>query len=263
MAEFTAPDGYGLVLLDQVDSTNSEAARLLASGATDPTWIVAKEQLAGRGRRGRDWASTPGNLYSSLLLFTDRSLGDAATLSFVVALALRDAIVDISQDLAERVTLKWPNDVLVDGKKVAGILLESGNKIEAGAHPVIIGCGVNCTHHPASTRYPATNLAAAGAIRQPFELFNVYAANFDRWYNKWAAKDGFDNVRTSWLNHAAGKGKPITARFGTSEIEGRFETLDEKGRLILVDSNNKKIPITAGDIFFSGADKPPQSSTSR
>lgn len=250
-ASLSVPASYALHYLEEVDSTNSEALRLTTSARGEKHWVVAGRQTMGRGRRGREWTSKPGNLYASLLLYPKKSLTEAATLSFVAGVAIRQAIVDLAQPAGERINLKWPNDLLVDGKKIAGILLESSLE-QGGDNPaIVIGVGVNCAHSPNDTEFPATNLASAGIDINPSELFNRIAIKFNEFYEIWMQKNGFTDIRDHWLKSAAGIGKPITVRLGDREIQGVFESLDANGQLILLESNNKKTIVTAGDVFFS------------
>ncbi len=247
---FAAPPGYALHYLEEVDSTNSEALRLAEAAYGEKHWVVAGRQTRGRGRRGREWTSKPGNLYASLLLHPEKSLTEAATLSFVAGIAIRQALADLAPPASERIHLKWPNDLLVDGKKVAGILLESslGNGRKNPA--IVIGCGINCAHSPDDTEFPATNLASAGMDIAPAALFNRVAIRFDEFYRAWAPSNGFAEIRDRWLKSAAGISKPITVRLGDRQISGIFESLDTNGQLILLESNNKKTIVTAGDVFF-------------
>lgn len=249
-ASFAVPEGYVFHYLDDVDSTNSEALRLATTAYGEKHWIVAGRQTLGRGRRGREWTSKPGNLYASLLLFPKKSLTDAATLSFVAGVAIRQAIVDLAPAIAEKITLKWPNDILVEGKKTAGILLESSLESGRERSALVIGCGINCIHSPDDTAFPATNLASAGFDVTLTPLFNRIAVRFHELYGVWSAPDGFSEIRELWLKSAAGIGKPIAVRFANKQIDGIFESLDTSGQLILLESNNKKTLVTAGDIFF-------------
>src|ERR1700680_1561156 len=161
--------GVRLLAHDEIDSTNAEALRLLRQGEPGPLWITAQSQSAGRGRRGRKWLSAPGNLHASLLLTDPGPVEDWPQLSFVAALAVHDAVVEVAPEIRPQLELKWPNDLLLSGAKFAGILIEGEGREEEGA--VAIGIGVNCTAHPAGTAYPATNLLAAGARVSADALF--------------------------------------------------------------------------------------------
>src|SRR5215470_3181240 len=165
--------GVRLVTHDVLGSTNAEALRLARSGERGPLWVVARRQTAGRGRRGRTWISEPGNLYASLLLGAPGPAEHWPELSFVAALAIYDAVVEVAAALAPGLAIKWPNDLLLAGKKFAGILIEAENTGGEGA--VAVGIGVNCASHPAATDHPATDLAAAGAPCSPETLFAALA----------------------------------------------------------------------------------------
>ncbi|MBN9554147.1 MAG: biotin--[acetyl-CoA-carboxylase] ligase, partial [Alphaproteobacteria bacterium] len=152
------PQGYGLRRYEEIDSTNEEARRLIAAGETGPVWLTASRQTAGRGRRGRAWESAGGNLAATLLLRPVGPQAQWAELSFAAAIATADMAAALAS--GARIALKWPNDVLADSKKLAGILLETGN----GPKPALaIGIGVNLAHHPEGTEFPATSLAALGS----------------------------------------------------------------------------------------------------
>src|ERR1700682_3245013 len=197
--KFTVPDmkldpraataGGRLVAHDVLGSTNAEALKLARQGERGALWVVAGRQTEGRGRRGRAWISEPGNLYASLLLIAPAPAEHWPQLSFVAALAVHDAIVDVAAELKPRLAIKWPNDLLLAGAKLAGILIEGGEAGEEGA--VAIGIGVNCASHPASTDYPATDLAAAGAPVSPDLLFGVLSAKLLGRIAQWNRGDEF------------------------------------------------------------------------
>jgi BirA family biotin operon repressor/biotin-[acetyl-CoA-carboxylase] ligase len=160
--------GYRLAAHDVLGSTNAEALAKARGGDTGPLWVAAGEQTAGRGRRGREWISTPGNLYATLLLFDPAPADTAAQLAFVAGLAVYDALLECARELTEGLALKWPNDVLYANRKLAGILIES--EMASGKLAVAIGIGVNCVRHPAQTSFPATDLAEAGCKVSPESL---------------------------------------------------------------------------------------------
>ena len=245
---FQMPEGYDLRAFELLDSSNAECRRLADGGVGGNIWIVAGEQSAGRGRRGREWVSRPGNLFASLLYVLDCDLGTASELSFVTALAVRDACADILQSNS-RVTCKWPNDILVGGKKISGILLESvGSGGESPSH-VIIGIGVNVMHHPAEAQYPATNLQeeAGGDIDLSLVTARV-VQSMAHWITRW--KDhGFGLIRQAWKDNATGLGQEIIVRLPGEELRGRFVDLDASGALIL-EFGGERRHITAGDVFF-------------
>jgi BirA family biotin operon repressor/biotin-[acetyl-CoA-carboxylase] ligase len=231
------PQGYGLRRYDEIDSTNAEAKRLAAKGEAGPIWLTAARQTAGRGRRGRVWDSGSGNLAATLLLRPGKP--DVAQLSFSAALA----VSDMAREYAPDVTVKWPNDVLADGKKLAGILLESEN----GA--LAIGIGVNLAAHPSGTEFPATSLAALGvAAPAPDITLGMVATRFAHWYDLWMT-DGFEPLRDAWLARAGGLGGPIRARLPHAEHRGVFVGLNESGALLLNEQGTVRT-ITAGEVFF-------------
>ena len=244
LAPDAAAAGVGLIACETLGSTNSEALARARAGATGPLWITARTQTAGRGRRGRTWVSEPGNLYATLLLTDPAPPERAAQLSFVAALAVHDAIVACAPVLAPRLAFKWPNDVMLDGAKLAGILIEA-----EGTRPlmVAVGIGVNCRHHPAATDLAATDLAAAGVGVAPEELFRALSVAMADRLRQW--HEGFTGVRTAWLDRAGGLGGNLTARLGTRELIGRFETLDEAGRLLLRLPDGALETIAAGEVF--------------
>lgn len=245
------PAGYGRHVLAEVDSTNAEAARL-AAGLTGPVWIMARRQTAARGRRGRVWISPEGNFAASLLM---RPMGDPAQValrSFTAALALADALATLCGPRAD-ISLKWPNDVLLNGAKVAGILLESTGQGASVSH-LVIGIGVNLTQAPspemleAGAMAPTSVQAATGLVVTPDEVLDYLAPAFAR-HEAQLVTYGFAPIRTAWLARAARLGQVITARTMTETIEGRFDTLAEDGSLVLVtDKGRRAIP--AADVFF-------------
>jgi BirA family biotin operon repressor/biotin-[acetyl-CoA-carboxylase] ligase len=234
---------------DILDSTNEEARRLAEAGEAGPLWIVAREQSAGRGRRGREWISARGNLFTTLLLRPGRAADVCAQLSFVAALATGDAVASFAP--SARIALKWPNDVLLDGRKVAGILLESAGS--AGGRAVewlAVGIGINLANHPAGTDMPATSLAAAtGRAPDADDALARLAARWDAWYEAWM-KNGFQPIRVAWLARATGLGERVSARLADREVQGVFESLAEDGALILREATGKQTRIGAGEVFF-------------
>ncbi|MGZ5928119.1 MAG: biotin--[acetyl-CoA-carboxylase] ligase [Rhizomicrobium sp.] len=239
------PQGYGLKRYDEIDSTNEEARRLAALGEAGPVWLIAARQTAGRGRRGRSWETAGGNLAATLLLRPDRDQGDWAQLSFVTAIAAADTAADFAT--GARIALKWPNDVLADGKKLAGILLETAN---GPSSALAIGVGMNLAHHPDGTEFPATSLAALGApTPSADDALAALAAGFAKWYEIWRAQ-GFGAIREAWLARAAGLGARIRARLATEERSGLFEGIDENGALLLNEGFGRASVLPAADIFF-------------
>lgn len=242
------PAGYLLRHLEEVDSTNEEACRLALAGASAPLWILADRQTRGRGRRGREWQAPAGNLTATLLLRPDKPLAQCAQLSFVAALATGAMVAACLPSAA--VNLKWPNDVLAGGRKIAGILLESAGSDAARPDWVAVGIGVNLETHPTDTEFPATSLGALGAeIPEPSGALASLAVQWSRWYDIWTER-GFAPVRDAWLARAAGLGTRIRARLAGGETQGMFEGIDESGALLLRESAARLRAISAGEVFF-------------
>lgn len=245
------PDGTGRFLFDAIDSTNAEAVRR-APSLTGPAWFMAAEQTGGRGRRGRPWSSPRGNLYATLLLQPQEPADQVALRSFAAALALRDACVAFT-GLPEAFTLKWPNDVLLNGGKLAGILLESAGGGSRVSH-LAIGIGVNLISAPSvdqvepGATLPVTLLAETGLRISPEGFLTKLAICYDHWENLFRA-DGFGPLRSAWLSHAARIGEPLRARTGTAVYDGVFETIDSAGALVLATAKGRQT-IPAADIYF-------------
>lgn len=247
------PAGYGRLVLEAVDSTNAEALRRAGSW-TGPEWILARRQTAGRGRRGRDWRDPVGNFAASLSLRPEGGAGHAALYSFVAALALFEAC-GVLTGQAGRFALKWPNDVLLDGGKLAGILLESSAR-PGGALHLVIGIGVNLAHAPDASTLEAgavapVSLSGATGLGVTAEAFlEVLAAEFAR-FDAQLRLQGFAPIRAAWLARAARLGEVVTARMMHEAITGRFVDIDEGGQMILQTSGGR-VAIPAADVFFEG-----------
>ena len=245
----TLPDGYQLRHLPEVDSTNEEARRMASDLTQTPTWIIADTQTAGRGRRGRAWASPTGNLMTTLYLPTRMAAVEAGQVAFVAGLALESTVRHFIGDAA-KVSLKWPNDVLIDGKKASGILLESVMQ-NGEVTWLAVGLGLNLMHHPDDTPYPATNIREYAAAPDNLTALSVLAAAFDTVYRQWQM-GGFTTLLMAWRAVAHGMGGPMVARLEKEEIKGIFHDIDEKGALLLRDESGAVHVIDAGDVFFPG-----------
>lgn len=234
---------------DSLDSTNEEARRLAQAGERGPLWIVAREQTAGRGRYGRQWASPAGNLFSTVLLRPARPADVCAQLSFAAALAAADAVASFAPQSS--VTLKWPNDVLLQGRKVAGILLESSG----GAHGraldwLAVGTGINLMSYPREVEFPAVSLAEVlGHAPEPEDALQRLATCWSAWYETWMSK-GFAPVREAWLGRAIGLGERVSAQLAGRKLQGVFEGLAEDGTLILREAKGEVTRIAAGEVYF-------------
>ena len=230
-----------------VASTNDDAKTLAAAGAPAFTAVSATEQTEGRGRRGRGWTSPPGNLYVSLLVRPPYPVSEASQLSLVAALALGDALAECVS--SSRIHNKWPNDVQVDGRKIAGLLLESSGGSQGNVDWVVIGCGVNIAVHPNLPEYDTISLDSITDKKTSIEEFLAFflehfEARYDIWIN-----GGIDPIRKAWVERAANIGREIVVRLPRTEIKGVFEGLDASGALILTRAGGRRELVTAGEIF--------------
>jgi BirA family biotin operon repressor/biotin-[acetyl-CoA-carboxylase] ligase len=274
--------GARLIAHDTLPSTNAEALARGRAGERGPLWITAARQTAGRGRRGNAWASEPGNLYASLLLTDPASAAHLPELCFVVALAVRDAAASflvpplkgegrraapgrghlestptrhashVDLPLAGggeegKLKLKWPNDLLLGGAKLAGILIEAESA--GGTTIAAAGIGVNCAHHPDNLPYPAASLAAHGVAVTPGGLMTELSRSMLPRLAQWERGAGFAAIRAEWLANAAGIGGDIHVRLPDRELTGTFETLDPLGRLMLRLPGGALEAITVGEVF--------------
>lgn len=237
-------------IFDEIDSTNAEARRRAEAGETGPLWIAALRQTAGRGRRGRTWETGAGNLAATFLTRSEKPPAEAAQVSFVAALAVADLAAEFVP--AGLISLKWPNDPLIGGRKAAGILVESG------PHPVgglwlAVGCGVNLATPPQAPERPAT--AFAEHMRGPPppapEALNFLVESFERWRGLWE-RQGFAPIAEAWTARAEGLGRACTVRLPAETVNGVAEGLDVDGALRLRTASGLVRRITAGDVFFGG-----------
>jgi BirA family biotin operon repressor/biotin-[acetyl-CoA-carboxylase] ligase len=253
------PAGWRLIALDAVDSTQTEARRALDAPETAALWpagglaVHASEQIGGRGRHGRSWASPPGNLYVTAAIPCPGGPRRGVEVGFVGGVALARALDDLG---VAGVRLKWPNDVLIDGAKVAGLLPESVTDA-AGRFWILLGMGLNVTHAPAAgqTLYPATSLArvagAAGTgVPSVPALRDALLTRLAGALALWRA-DGFQPVRRAWLEVGHGLGDPVRVRLGAETVTGIFLGLARDGALLLRDAaTGGERTVLAGDVFF-------------
>ena len=252
--------GYRLAAFDQIGSTNAEAMARARDGERGPIWFVTSEQTAGRGRRHRPWIAPRGNLASSILEVIDVSPAVAATLGFAAGLALEAALRRVSVEASLRsagsddmkFSLKWPNDVLAGRQKLAGILLEAEAVADNGL-AVVVGIGTNVVAAPEGTPTPATSLAALGVHIGAEELFAELSDAWAEFRGIWDEGRGFGEIRRLWLERAAGLGQPVAIQTGGATVEGTFDTIDETGCLIVRTADGKRVPISAGDVYFGSA----------
>ena len=239
---------YHLLSFESIDSTNEEAKRIAANGGSHGAVIWAKEQTAGRGRGDREWQSLPGNLFVSVLLRPGCDLEAIPQLSYVAALAAHHTIEDVLDEDTE-IALKWPNDVLVNGKKVAGILLESFNVPGDDERWVAVGLGMNIEASPGDVRFPATSLVEEGVeIVSAKIILSRYVHCFVENYNAWSRR-GFSSIRRQWTQSAWALKERVRISLPNEEIEGEFKGLDMDGGLVLQLSSKEKCTLHAGDMF--------------
>jgi len=263
LAPTALAQGYRLEAHETVGSTNALALEHARAGDPGRLWVVSKRQESGRGRRGRVWATPEGNLAATLLLTDISEIGTAATLGFVAGLALSDALKAVVPDAGiaigldgatgqkprERFELKWPNDVLADSAKLAGILLES-TTLAGGSNAIAIGIGVNVVTHPQDVPYPATSLKELGADCDAERLFLALS---DAWMDNvalWNGGSGLATVREKWLGRAAGLGSEVAVRMEGRVVRGVFETIDESCQFVIREGDGSRLKVAAGDVHF-------------
>ncbi|WP_417581408.1 biotin--[acetyl-CoA-carboxylase] ligase [Pelagibacterium sp.] len=270
MVAFPLPEnaveaGYRVIGFDNVGSTNAEAMRAAMAGDAGKIWYAALQQTEGKGRRGRAWESPHGNLAASLMMVPDAPASGLAGLGFVAGVALNTALsrllpsaairsgVDgadgVSDGGAARIALKWPNDLLADGAKIAGILLEAQKRPD-GRTAIVVGIGVNVAAAPEGLPYPATSLAEMGVRFDAAAVFESLAESWVECYQTWNNGAGTGNIIRLWRESAAGIGAEVAVKRGDGVLRGVFETIDDAGHLIVRDDEGHRIAIAAGDVHF-------------
>ena len=248
------PTGWDLVSFDEVSSTNAEAMQLARAGRSGPLWVWAQSQSSGRGRQGKSWASGPGNLYCTALLSVDLEPQVWTQLSFAAGLAVYDATARClgAAPSPWHLALKWPNDLLLNGSKVSGILLESSVVPDAG--PVLaVGIGINVCHSPvdAPAPYHATHLHAAGGDVGVEQTLEALAYAFSEWHEVWDQGAGFAHMREVWTERAHGIGEQVTVKLPDETLTGRFAGLDDDGAMVLEPDDGPKRRVLVGDLFLA------------
>lgn len=239
---------YHLLSFDSLDSTNEEAKRLARAGGGHGAVIWAKRQSEGKGRMGRTWLSSEGNLFVSVLLQPQKPMAELAQLSFVAAIAALESVAPLLSDNTLLQT-KWPNDILLSGRKFGGILLESFHTDNSDYPWVVVGLGINVDSYPPRTEFPATCLKEAGVeLVSAKIILSRFIHHFIERYDEWNSK-GFAGIRKCWLPHAWNLNKPIVARLPDGKMEGIFEGIDANGSLLLTLDNGRKQAIHAADVY--------------
>lgn len=246
-------DDYHLLSYDVLDSTNEEAKRLAGGGASHGAVVWAKRQTAGKGRMGREWISPEGNLYVSILLHPPCGLPECSQLSFVAAVAAVDTLQPIIPGDGE-IECKWPNDVLYDGRKLGGILLESFTTLDEMGNDkqwVAVGIGINIDSAPSEgILFPATSLRTTGVeIISAKIVLSRYIYNFIHGYDEWVM-EGFETIRERWVESAYRLGFPTEVVMGNQELYGTFQGIDQYGRLLLQTQDGAVKQVSAGDVRF-------------
>jgi BirA family biotin operon repressor/biotin-[acetyl-CoA-carboxylase] ligase len=245
---FSIAHGFTHVHLEEVGSTNTTLIQLAGQGE-DRLWLSATRQISGKGRSGRSWQSTPGNLFASVLLEDPAPADKAAGLSFACALALHDAMS--ARSGGAELSIKWPNDILINKRKVAGLLLEA-TQLGGGRLALVAGFGANCAHHPdvdEQVLFPPTSLRSEGFDVTAEALFAALHPAFANRLDQWDRGHGLSAILSDWKARAHGIGTEIRARTGTEELHGIFENIDETGRLVLRLRHGVR-HISAADVFF-------------
>lgn len=239
---------YHLLSFDTLDSTNEEAKRLARGGGHHGAVIWAKHQTEGRGRMGRSWVSSDGNLFVSVLLQPEKPVAELCQLSFVAAVAVLEALESLLPE-GNRLQCKWPNDIVLNDKKLGGILLESFQSGESKKPWVVVGVGVNVDSHPPRTEFPATCLKDAGVeLVSAKIILSRFIHHFIECYNLWNTK-GFAPIRKKWTGAAWGLEQRLSARLPDSTVEGICHGIDARGSLLLKLDNGKQHLVHAGDVF--------------
>lgn len=245
-------DGHAPVeVFDEIDSTIAEARRRAERGEAAPVWLIAKRQTAGRGRRGRTWSSLEGNLLATYLFTTARAPADVALLGFVAGVAIAETLEAMCGP--GRATLKWPNDVMLDGTKCAGIMLDSG--AVPGGLWAALAFGVNLAAAPEALDQPTTSLGEAlppdAPAPAPLAFLTALRPRLEAWDVR-LGHEGFEPLRRAWLARAHGLGGEARVALGQSMIEGRIAGLSPRGELELDTASGRRL-IAAGDVFFPNA----------
>lgn len=235
--------------LDDIDSTNTEAMRRIAAGERGPLWITAKVQTAGKGRSGRAWVSDTGNLYASLIVSLDCEAAVAHQLSFVAGIAVADAVRAVaSPDPLPGLRLKWPNDVLLDGGKLSGMLLESTTDLQRGKLVAVIGIGINIAAPPADLGRAVASLVGSGITADRMKLIHALSGAIGHWLTVWNSGSGFEGVRSAWLERAGPIGETMSINADRGAVSGRFAGIDRDGALLLTLDHGETRRFTHGDV---------------
>ncbi|MEB3702317.1 Bifunctional ligase/repressor BirA [Candidatus Bealeia paramacronuclearis] len=241
--------GVSLYIFDELETTMVEARKRAQTGASQGTTVVALKQTQGRGRLGRTWISEPGNLYMTTLLKPALEMKDAGKISLIVGLALKNVLESYVKD--SEVQLKWPNDVLIKGQKVAGILLEMIPGVEEGSFILLVGIGVNVSHYPENVRYPATSLASLGVSLDPTQLIQPIVTTLLKMTENFVSDPQF-NWKKDWMASAYGLERAILLTHDSGKIvaQGIYQGIDHNGSLVIQDDTGNMCAYYVGDVVF-------------
>lgn len=238
-----------IIDLDEIDSTNTEAMRRVARGERGPLWITAKVQTGGKGRSGRAWVSENGNLYASLIVTLDCEPAVAHQLSFVAGIAVADAIrAEAAPDPLPGLRLKWPNDVLLDGGKLSGMLLESTTDVQAGHLIAVAGIGINIAAPPTDLGRAVASLTGSSITTDRTKLIQQLSDTFRHWLAVWNRGSGFERVRSAWLERAGPIGERMSINADRGVVGGQFAGIDRDGALLLTLDHGETRRFTHGDV---------------
>lgn len=241
--------GWREAHLSEVGSTNDELLAFANAGHdADRLWLTAGQQNKGKGRRGRNWLSPVGNFHGSLYLKDPCDTAELGFLPLVCAVAVRTAIASLVEGRKHKVEIKWPNDILVNGAKISGMLVEAGH--QSNHLELVIGCGINLLAHPLDTPYPATNLKELGVEVSPSQMLFHLASNFDETLKIWNRGSGHAAILELWTEQARGIGEKTIVNLPDKQLEGVFEGINANGVLLLREPSGKLNEISAGDIFY-------------
>jgi len=244
------PSGYRLLRMETVDSTNAEARRRAKVGEPGPLWIWSARQSQGRGRGGREWISRPGNLFARLLIGVNAPQRIAGQIALLAGVIVYDTIAKlIAYEGRSELLLKWPNDILLAGEKLAGVLLENVGSTVENRSVVVIGTGINLASHPEDLPQPAISLGAYDIMVTPGDALEVLAATTHEWLARWGEGSCFPTIRRAWLDRAGPAGRPLRVKVEGEETEGVYGGLDADGALRLMTPEGE-YRIAAGDVFF-------------
>jgi BirA family transcriptional regulator, biotin operon repressor / biotin---[acetyl-CoA-carboxylase] ligase len=248
MSAASVEPGAKLLIFEQLDSTNEEARRCAARGEVTPVYLMARTQTAGRGRRGREWMSLPGNLFLTYLGATKKTPAEIALLGFAAGVALAEFCDSVLA--AGRARLKWPNDLMLDGRKAAGLLLESG-ALADGRNWFAIGVGFNLLAAPEGVGQETAALAdlAPRAVLAPETVANDFAERLSSWAAR-LDREGFAPLRAAWETRAYGLGDAASVDLGSATLAGISRGLSPRGELMLELPNGEMRAVAAGDILF-------------